>query len=171
MAGLRVGRRSHLGTRSKSVSPSPCPSSRPVTSLTPRSSEGASEALQAYFDKVGGKPEFKPKTPAAKGRGKRKSAPASTPDAGTSAKRGRRSKASATKDAESPEFKLPEGSWEDHVQAIESIEQIGGDLHVYLLWNNAHKSFHPTTVIRRKCPQKVCSASKCHLPSLTRSTS
>ncbi|KAI5201336.1 hypothetical protein E4T39_05246 [Aureobasidium subglaciale] len=118
--------------------------------------EGAMDVLQAYWDSIGGKPQAKPKTPAKKGT-KRKSAPAQdTPEVASSSttkKRGRKSIKTAEEQPEDAKLSsFPEGSWEDHVQLIDAVEQAGegdskGDLVVYLLWENGKQTQHPAKLL------------------------
>ncbi|KAI5211885.1 hypothetical protein E4T38_00900, partial [Aureobasidium subglaciale] len=126
--------------------------------------EGAMDVLQAYWDSIGGKPTAKPKTPAKKGT-KRKAATAqNTPEVASSSttkKRGRNSVKTAEEQPEHAKMSsLPEGSWEDHVQLIDAVEQAGdgdskGDLVVYLLWEDGKQTQHSVKVCRQKCPQKL----------------
>ena len=56
----------------------------------------------------------------------------------------------------SSDWAPPKGSWEDKVQAVDTIEADNGSLHVYLLWNDGIKSKHPIEKCYEKCPQTVC---------------
>lgn len=115
------------------------------------------DILQAYWDKIGGKPQAKPKTPAKKGT-KRKSLAQHTPEAdstSTTKRRGRKSIKTADEQEDDKMPTLPEGSWEDHIQTIESVEEKAGGLMFYVLWNNGSRTEHSSQRCRQKCPQKV----------------
>lgn len=50
----------------------------------------------------------------------------------------------------------PAGSWEDDIESIDACQDEGlGQLMVYLVWKNGKKTRHQTSVIYKKCPQKV----------------
>lgn len=63
------------------------------------------------------------------------------------------------------EKKMPEGSWEDIVQSIESIEQEDEQvakgakpsrkLSVLFITNDGRKLKHTHLLVRQKCPQKL----------------
>jgi chromobox protein 1 len=120
------------------------------------------DVLKAYWDKIGGKPQAKPKTPAKKGT-KRKSLAQHTPEPDASSntkKRGRKSIKTADEPEDAKTPALPEGSWEDHVELVEAIEkpdhgEFKGGLMFYLKWQDGHKTQHTAQVCRQKCPQKV----------------
>lgn len=115
------------------------------------------DILHAYWDKIGGKPEPKPKTPVKKGT-KRKSLAQHTPEAEaapTTKRRGRKSIKTADEPADDKTPTLPEGSWETHIQTIESVEERAGGLMFYVLWENGHRTEHSSSQCRQKCPQKV----------------
>ncbi|KAH0338383.1 hypothetical protein KCU81_g7645, partial [Aureobasidium melanogenum] len=125
---------------------------------------GAMDVLRAYWDKIGGKPSAKPKTPAKKGT-KRKSMAQDTPEvAATSTTKKRGRKSTKTVDADVAEdnnmSSLPEGSWEEHVQLIDAVEKPDegehkGVLMIYLLWENGSRTQHTAAQCRQKCPQKL----------------
>ncbi|KAG9761482.1 hypothetical protein KCU73_g2361, partial [Aureobasidium melanogenum] len=125
---------------------------------------GAMDVLRAYWDKIGGKPQAKPKTPAKKGT-KRKSMAQDTPEvaaASTTKKRGRKSTKTADADVaeDNKTSSLPEGSWEEHVQLIDAVEKPDegehkGVLMIYLLWENGSRTQHTAQQCRQKCPQKL----------------
>jgi chromobox protein 1 len=120
------------------------------------------DVLKAYWDKIGGKPQAKPKTPAKKGT-KRKSLAQHTPEAdatSTTKKRGRKSLKTADEPDQDKVASLPEGSWEDHVQKVDAAEkpdegEYKGVLMLYLEWENGTKTRHTAQLCRQKCPQKV----------------
>jgi chromobox protein 1 len=131
------------------------------------------DVLKAYWDKIGGKPQAKPKTPAKKGT-KRKSMAQHTPEpeaASTTKRRGRKSLKTADEPTQDKTPSLPEGSWEDHVQSIDVVEKPDsgvnkGVLMVYLLWEDDSRTQHTAQQCRQKCPQKVnlCPASAIYHP-------
>lgn len=120
------------------------------------------DVLKAYWDKIGGKPQAKPKTPAKKGT-KRKSMVQHTPEpeaTSTTKRRGRKLLKTADEPDQEKAPALPEGSWEDHVQSIDAVEKPNsgvnkGVLMVYLLWEDDSRTHHTAQQCRQKCPQKV----------------
>jgi chromobox protein 1 len=55
-----------------------------------------------------------------------------------------------------PAWKPPAGSWEDDIADLDACEdEETGKLMVYLTWKNGHKTQHETSVIYKRCPQKV----------------
>jgi len=63
---------------------------------------------------------------------------------------------------------LPDGSWEDVVSAITTIEQVDeadadgvikSGLRAFILLSNGEKRCHSMPMIRQKCPQKVTRSS------------
>jgi hypothetical protein len=129
------------------------------------------DVLRAYWDKIGGKPQAKPKTPAKKGT-KRKSMAQDTPEVAatsTTKKRGRKSTKTADADVaeDNKTSSLPEGSWEEHVQLIDAVEKPDegehkGVLMIYLLWENGSRTQHTAQQCRQKCPQKVATFTREH---------
>lgn len=56
-------------------------------------------------------------------------------------------------------WKPPAGSWEDEIDELDACEdEESGKLMVYLTWKDGHKTQHETSVIYKRCPQKVCLA-------------
>jgi hypothetical protein len=50
----------------------------------------------------------------------------------------------------------PSGSWDDEEVSIDACDKAGdGKLVVYLTWKNGRKTKHNTSIIYKKCPQKV----------------
>ncbi len=49
----------------------------------------------------------------------------------------------------------PTGSWEKHIQAVDTIEQDEDGLHVYLQWNDGRKTRHLLEVTYQRCPLRV----------------
>lgn len=120
--------------------------------LTSAFREGANDILTEYHQKIGGKPVRREPV-----RRIRDEAFLNGPQSG-----GRRSRKSnsATGTPTAPEhrvdaWKPPAGSWEEHIQAIDTIEHDKRGLHVYVQWNDGRKSRHPTESIYKHAPQKV----------------
>jgi hypothetical protein len=124
-------------------------------------SDNASEALNEYFQSIGGRDKiFEDSTIALKSKKRGRPSASSTPQA--SGKRSRRN-GDHPADSEPPlsakaaVWKPPPGSWEDHVAHLDACEdEDSGKLMVYLTWKNGHKTQHETNVIYQRCPQKVC---------------
>ncbi|KAJ0307784.1 hypothetical protein COL516b_003754 [Colletotrichum fioriniae] len=117
--------------------------------------EGASEILEEYLKKLGGREalfEEKTKAKTTKKRG-RPSASSSTPPA--SSKRGKRNGHPAestppvsAKEAKAKAWTLPSGSWEDDVESIDACEdEESGSIIIYLNWRNGQKTKHPKEVM------------------------
>lgn len=141
---------------------------------------GASELLQEYWEKIGGKPTA---VKTAKKRGRQSEGGSATPDTtkkqktaqkperkSLPAKRARQSLPDVSLvGTEAPEegWKPPEGSWENHIQSVETVEKDDDDnLWAYVIWNHRTpegkflRSRHPADKGERscyeKCPKKVC---------------
>ncbi|UQC73635.1 chromo domain-containing protein [Colletotrichum lupini] len=125
--------------------------------------EGASEILEEYLKKLGGREalfEEKTKAKTTKKRG-RPSASSSTPPA--SSKRGKRNghpaestPPASVKEAKAKAWTLPSGSWEDDVESIDACEdEESGSIIIYLNWRNGQKTKHPKEVVYKRCPQKM----------------
>lgn len=115
------------------------------------------DVLKAYWEKIGGKPQAKPKTPAKKGT-KRKSLAQQTPEADSSStakRRGRKSIKTADEPTQEKALSLPEGSWEDHVQEVDAVEETRDGLMFFLVWEDKSRTQHSAQQCRQKCPQKV----------------
>ncbi|GAM84352.1 hypothetical protein ANO11243_023460 [Dothideomycetidae sp. 11243] len=119
--------------------------------------EGAADMLEEYHKSIGGKPVAESK--AKGGRGKRKSA-ASTASPAAAGRAGRPAKkAKSNGEGWTP----PIGTWEDKVQSIQTIcddnERTNGKdkmtLHVFMQFNDGHRTKFPMELVRQKCPQKV----------------
>ncbi|OIW25001.1 chromo domain-like protein [Coniochaeta ligniaria NRRL 30616] len=53
-------------------------------------------------------------------------------------------------------WKPPAGSWEDQITELDACEdEESGKLMVYLTWKDGHKTQHETSVIYKRCPQKM----------------
>ena len=75
----------------------------------------------------------------------------STPTAATKASASK----SASKHSAKPAWNAPSGSWEDEIQAVDTIEKDEKGLHVYLKWNDGRKTRHSIEQTYVKCPLKV----------------
>lgn len=123
--------------------------------------ESAAEILAEYFKNLGGREKiFEETEKAVKGK-KRGRAAGGTPS--TVSKRSRRSGAhpsESTPPLSAKKWTPPAGSWEDEIDLIDACEDEGsGKLVVYLVWKNGQKTKHDTSIIYKKCPQKVSSSS------------
>lgn len=49
----------------------------------------------------------------------------------------------------------PEGQWESDIASVDGCEYNGGNLVVYVCWENGHKTRHDASVLYKRCPQKV----------------
>ncbi|KAJ6787917.1 hypothetical protein PWT90_01900 [Aphanocladium album] len=128
--------------------------------------ESANEVLEEYFKSIGGRDSIFQQTAAA-ATGKKRGRKASSAAAGGSAsadptpvKRSRKSNgkhpAQSTPPASNKPWSPPAGSWEDEIESIDACQDEGtGKLMVYLVWKNQKKTKHDTSVIYKKCPQKM----------------
>lgn len=125
------------------------------------SREGAEDIVEAYLKKLGGRDAILDETTKAS-RGKKRGKPsgaASGTDTPASTKRSRKSAghpADAPAPASSKPWSPPAGSWEDEIEEIQTEKDpTTSKLIVYLLWKNGKRTKHDTSVIYKKCPQKV----------------
>ncbi|KAF9636020.1 putative chromo domain-containing protein [Lasiodiplodia theobromae] len=133
--------------------------------------DGAREALEEYFQKIGGRPTV--------GGKKRKASqtPAGTPS-GKGRGRGRRSLKDEQSASAEPETKpvkkekepsFPKGSWEDHIQSIDTLEETPNpktgnrERAALVVWTDGRKTRHPLPVLNQKCPQKMLAYYEQHL--------
>ncbi|KAL9052138.1 MAG: hypothetical protein Q9162_005599 [Coniocarpon cinnabarinum] len=122
------------------------------------------DELQEYYTAIGGKPE--PPSSAKK----RPAQDSSTRTAKGRAPSGKRAKTeddlSIIRAATGENtWKAPQGSWEDHVLAVDSMTRDeNGDNIAFLVWNNKHRSRHSTKLLNHKCPQKLLAFYEAHLP-------
>ncbi|KAK5994995.1 Chromo domain-containing 2-like protein [Cladobotryum mycophilum] len=119
--------------------------------------ESASEILAAYLTSVGGRDSiFEESQEAARGK-KRGRTSSTTPAAAP--KRSRKNgvhPSDSTPPVSNKSWSPPAGSWEDEIESIDACEDEGsGRLVVYLVWKNGRKTKHDTSVIYKKCPQKM----------------
>ncbi|KAI9793300.1 MAG: hypothetical protein M1833_000799 [Piccolia ochrophora] len=118
---------------------------------------GAEGALKDYYNGIGGKP----KKPAAVKR-KRKSL--GTPQATTNRRKSQKVEARDTPpEDENSRWKPPAGSWEEDIQAVDTIERDGDVLWVYLFWRKGKRTRHPLQKCYVKCPQTMLRFYEQHL--------
>ncbi|KZZ91360.1 heterochromatin protein one [Moelleriella libera RCEF 2490] len=121
--------------------------------------ESAQDILNDYYERLGGRQSIFEQTEKA-ARGKKRGRGGSNAGAGPS-KRARKNgthPAETTPPASSStkSWAPPAGSWEEEIEAIDACEDEGGKkLVVYLDWKNGHKTRHDTSVVYKKCPQKM----------------
>lgn len=142
---------------------------------------GARIILEAYWEKVGGKPVKETKS-ASKKRGRPSTGAVSeaTPSAKKPKKAGRKSKGASAEGDNDGTPEAPTGftevgeddwqppkaldrAWDSAVQSVDTIEKDNkGDLWAYLLWNNKnedgryYRSKARLPVCNKACPQRVC---------------
>jgi len=88
-----------------------------------------------------------------------------TPEAdatATTKRRGRKSIKAADEPEDEKTHALPEGSWEDHIEQIESVEENASGLLFFVKWVDGHRTQHSSQQCRQKCPQKVIYATVSH---------
>lgn len=128
---------------------------RYADSTAPR--ESATDILEKYFKKIGGRQAIIDQSEQA-AKGKKRGRPASSTPS-TTGKRPKKNgahPANSTPSATVKKWSPPAGSWEDDIEAIDACEDEGsGKLVVFLIWKGGHKTKHDTSVIYKKCPQKV----------------
>ncbi|KAF4998083.1 hypothetical protein FDECE_11891 [Fusarium decemcellulare] len=121
--------------------------------------QNASEILEEYFERHGGREKIFEETDKASKTKKRRRTTNGTPSTTSTTKRSRRTNAhpaSTTPPATSKKWSPPAGSWEDEIDTIDACEDEGsGKLIVYLIWKNGQKTKHDTQIIYKKCPQKM----------------
>lgn len=130
--------------------------------------------MAEYFRSVGGKPVYE-----APSEGKKRSRPSTGGNA--SAKKKKVTPARDTSDGpEEPKWKPPAGSWEDEIQAIDTIEKTDKGLICYVQWfvtfhrdvlpkltfngrGNGKKSQHEVHTVYKKAPQRMLHFYEQHL--------
>ncbi|KAF4125550.1 chromobox protein 1 [Geosmithia morbida] len=126
--------------------------------------ESAGDIVKSYLERIGGRQAILDETSKA-ARGKKRGRPTTTKttskqnsNAGSS-KRPRGGGGSHPRSSTPPvpaKWLPPSGSWEDEINDIDACEDEGkGKLIVYLNWKNGRKTKHDTSVIYKKCPQKM----------------
>ena len=121
--------------------------------------DNANELLNEYLNAVGGHEAIfgeLEKVKKTKKRGR---------TAGASGSTTKRARKQEDDDSESPAprtltekttWQPPAGSWEDKVESVDVVQdEVNGNLMVYLVWNNGKKTKHETSVVYKRCPQKV----------------
>lgn len=121
-----------------------------------RHSETAGDIVSEYLERIGGRQAILDETSKA-ARGKKRGRPSGGAGPSASSKRARGSHPTSTSTPPAPAVWMPpSGSWEDEIKEIDACEDEGkGKLVVYLNWKTGHKTKHDTSVIYKKCPQKV----------------
>lgn len=116
----------------------------------------ADEILTEYYRKIGGREAaFDESAKAAKGK-KRGRQLGATQKAGAKRSRKNDTHPAASTPPATKKWTPPSGSWEDDIESIDACEEQGsGKLIVYLNWKNGHKTKHDTSIIYKKCPQKM----------------
>ncbi|KAH7312366.1 hypothetical protein B0I35DRAFT_411097 [Stachybotrys elegans] len=120
--------------------------------------ESASEVLDEYMAKIGGREKIFEQTDKALKTKKRGRSIGGTPNGAAKRvrKNGAAHPAESTPPATVKKWSPPAGSWEDEIDTIDACEDGGGGkLVVYLIWKNGQKTKHDTQVIYKKCPQKM----------------
>lgn len=116
--------------------------------------------LDEYYASHGGKEKILEETQRALKSKKRGRPQSDTPTSTT--KRSRKNgdhpgNTSPPATAKQVAWKPPAGSWEDQIVDLDACEdEETGKLMVYLTWQDGHKTQHETSVIYKRCPQKVC---------------
>ncbi|KAG6057071.1 hypothetical protein E4U17_001716 [Claviceps sp. LM77 group G4] len=138
--------------------------------------ESAREILDDYFDSIGGRDSIFEQTEKASRVKKRRRQASNTAASSSSTKRSRRETtqhpAHSAPPASAPTpWTPPAGSWEEEIEAIDACEDQGsGRLVVYLVWKNGKKTKHDTSVIYKKCPQKMLQFYERHVKIITEDT-
>lgn len=115
------------------------------------------EALQDYWDLIGGRPEVT--------KGKKRKGRASAFDSETATP----TSSSSKRTKKEKEWSPPPGSWEHDVDYVETVEESIDNAtgkparYAYLVWNNQKKSQHPLHHVYTKCPQKMLQYYESHL--------
>ncbi|PFH55388.1 hypothetical protein XA68_18437 [Ophiocordyceps unilateralis] len=126
--------------------------------------DSASEILIEYYRQIGGRDSIFEESQVASRSKKRGRASTGT---ATSTKRPRKNglhPADSTPPASTKKWSPPAGSWEDEIESIDACEDEGsGRLAVYLIWKNGRKTKHDTSVIYKKCPQKMLQFYEMHV--------
>ncbi|KAI5807418.1 hypothetical protein DFH27DRAFT_523063 [Peziza echinospora] len=122
---------------------------------------GAKDVVKEYFASLGGRPKYQPPAPASAKRG-RASTGAATPAASSKKKKTTPSNESPAP-ADEPKWRPPAGSWEDEIQAIDTIEKTEKGLICYIQWGNGKKSQHEVHTVYKKAPQRMLKFYEQHL--------
>ncbi|KAG5999098.1 hypothetical protein E4U54_002066 [Claviceps lovelessii] len=132
--------------------------------------ESAHQILDDYFESIGGREKIFEQTEKA-ARGKKRGRGASNA-ASNSTKRARKNGThpsdSTPPASASQEWAPPAGSWEDEIATIDACQGQGsGRLTVFLIWKNGKKTRHDTSIIYKKCPQKMLQFYERHVKIVT----
>ncbi|KAH0558630.1 hypothetical protein GP486_004720 [Trichoglossum hirsutum] len=127
--------------------------------------EDVQDMLEEYYQKIGGRPTLPKKSAGGKRSRDNKS---NTPQSGRKGSKSRKTNeynsaptgsisppVSVERERERTRWEPPKGSWENEVQAVDTIEQDRRGLQVYLQWNNGRKSTHAIETAKKKCPMKA----------------
>ncbi|KAI2468176.1 heterochromatin protein one [Annulohypoxylon bovei var. microspora] len=118
--------------------------------------ENASDILEDYLLRMGGREKIMEDANIALKTKKRGRPASGTPTNGAKRRRNESHPDSATPPASSRVWKVPVGSWEDEVESIDACrDENTGKLIVYLTWKNGNKTQHGTKVVYQRCPQKM----------------
>ncbi|KKA29541.1 hypothetical protein TD95_005371 [Thielaviopsis punctulata] len=126
--------------------------------------EGAESILEEYLSQKGGIEKILEEAAAAtksKKRGRQSSSAAAKSE--KAAKKSRKThplESPAPAPVKAKEWHPPNGSWEDHIQAIDVFQEQDSatgkaKLVVYLNWKNGRKTKHTTEMVYKRCPQKM----------------
>ena len=145
------------------------PSSPQFHHLTISDREGATEVVEEYFDRLGGRPEPDEDGKPKKGKRKQSSTGSAVEAKGTSGRGRKKAKVENGADDDdtngkaksAPKWEPPKGTWEHEIMNIDCIEEeldeatnenkrVG-----FVMWNNGKKSKHSLKILNGKCPQKV----------------
>jgi hypothetical protein len=116
--------------------------------------------LEEYYESVGGKEKvYEELKNGLKNKKRGRPSMGDTPN--STSKRSRKNgdhpgTTSPPATAKQAAWKPPAGSWEEDVAELDACEdEDSGKLMVYLTWKNGQKTQHETSVIYKRCPQKV----------------
>lgn len=118
--------------------------------------------MEEYLQTVGGRDQVLEQSKAAKGKKRGRTSAASKSSESPAAPTTKRSRRNGTHPADitppesAKKWSPPAGSWEEHIDTVDAHQDDeSGRLVVYLTWKTGQKTKHETTVVYKKCPQKV----------------
>ncbi|KAI1101262.1 heterochromatin protein one [Jackrogersella minutella] len=118
--------------------------------------ENASDILEKYLDRMGGREKILADAKTALKTKKRGRPASGTLTNGTKRRRNDSFMGSESPPASARPWKVPVGSWEDEVESVDAChDENTGKLIVYLTWKNGRKTQHDTKVVYQRCPQKM----------------
>ncbi|PHH77233.1 hypothetical protein CDD80_802 [Ophiocordyceps camponoti-rufipedis] len=118
--------------------------------------ESASDILAQYYNQIGGRDSIFEESQVASRSKKRGRTSTGTPSTTKRPRKNGLHPADSTPPASARKWSPPAGSWEDEIESIDACHDEGsGKLAVFLIWNNGKKTKHDTTVVYKKCPQKM----------------